>query len=130
MIRNLISLQTLFCTHVLDRREDEDKIKDVERKLYELDYTRSDLERQVSDSTKAVNDRLYIAKTCRDARSAVQEGFKDANHAPRTTLSVKLIDPSTANTTESRSQRPWLRSERAGFEFDPLAIVVPAATTM
>ena len=60
------------------KREVEDKLKEIERKLYELDRTRGDLERQVSEATKEVNDRLYVAKACRDARLAVQEVFRDA----------------------------------------------------
>ncbi len=40
--------------------------------------TQSDLETEVSDSTKRVNDRMYVGKTCRDALQSVMEVFRDA----------------------------------------------------
>lgn len=63
-----------------DKRESEDRIKETERRLNELDREREDLERQVSDRTRMVHDRLYIAKACRDTRSAVQEVFEGAKY--------------------------------------------------
>lgn len=61
-----------------EKRDYENKIKEIDDKLYELKHTQEDLEKEVSERTKMVNDRLYIGKACRDARPPVMEVFKDA----------------------------------------------------
>jgi DNA repair exonuclease SbcCD ATPase subunit len=60
------------------KREIEDKIKGIENKLYELERTRGVLEKQVSEASKTVNDRMYVGKACLDARPSVQEVYNDA----------------------------------------------------
>lgn len=60
-----------------EKRDLDNKIKDIDTKIDSAKKTREDLEKQVQENTKQVNDRLGIAKGCRDARSAVQEVFKD-----------------------------------------------------
>jgi hypothetical protein len=61
-----------------DKRDNEDQSKETERKLYELERKRQGLEHEVADSTKSVNDRYYVAKSCLAARTEVQDVFKDA----------------------------------------------------
>lgn len=60
------------------KRENEDKTKEIDNKLYELSRTRDNLERQISDATRSVNDRLYAAKACRDSRTDMYKLFNDA----------------------------------------------------
>jgi hypothetical protein len=60
------------------KREYEENIKKVDDKLYELKRTQGELEKEVSDSTKMVNDRMYVGKGCRDARQSVMEVYRDA----------------------------------------------------
>jgi uncharacterized protein YPO0396 len=73
-----------------EKRANEEKIKEVDRKLYELERTREDLEKQVSDATKDVNDRLYLAKACRDARVAVQGVFRDARSSAKSESDTEI----------------------------------------
>jgi chromosome segregation ATPase len=61
-----------------EKRENEEAIKKIDDQLYELKKTQGDLEREVSDSTKMVNDRMYVGKSCRDTRQSVMEVFRDA----------------------------------------------------
>jgi chromosome segregation ATPase len=61
-----------------DKQEYENKIKETDNKLYELDRSRGTLERQVSEASKTVSDRTYVAKSCRDARPEVMEVFRGA----------------------------------------------------
>ncbi len=60
------------------KREIEEQIKKIDDQLYELKRTQEDLEKEVSNSTKMVSDRLYVGKNCRDNRQNVMEVFKDA----------------------------------------------------
>ena len=60
------------------KRDNEDKTKEIDNKLYELGRTRDNLERQIGEATRSVNDRYYAAKACRDARTNVRAVFNDA----------------------------------------------------
>lgn len=81
-----------------DKRDNENKIKEIDDKLYQLGKVQSELEREVNESTKMVNDRMYIGKGCRDARQSVMEVFRDAksrangeHHADLEPLAKQLI---------------------------------------
>ena len=60
------------------KRAIDDKLKDNSSKADALAREHDTLEREVQDGTKAVNDRIYIAKACRDSRSSVHDVFRDA----------------------------------------------------
>jgi hypothetical protein len=60
------------------KRGIEDKIKEIDNKLYELERTRGVLEKEVSEASKTVNDRMYIGKACLDARPSVMVVYRDA----------------------------------------------------
>jgi hypothetical protein len=88
----------------------EDDIEAVERKIYENEQKRNPLEQYLSVTTKEINDRLYIAKSCRDYRLAVQQVFGDAKSRARSE-SDDQIRPLAKDLAES-----WERKERGHEE--------------
>lgn len=85
-----------------DKRENAEQIKKVDDKLYELKRTQGELEKEVNDSTQKVNDRMYVGKTCRDARQSVMEVFRDAK--------------SRANSEHGADIEPLAKQLIAGWE--------------
>jgi len=61
-----------------EKRDCDNKIKEIDDKLYELQRTQGNLEKEINDASKTVSDRMYVAKSCRDARPEVMQIFKDA----------------------------------------------------
>jgi DNA repair exonuclease SbcCD ATPase subunit len=75
------------------------KIAKVDATIDTLNKTRASLEKEVLEGTRTCNERLAIAKACRDNRSAVQEVFSDVrSRADResdpkiTPLAKRLLD--------------------------------------
>jgi chromosome segregation ATPase len=91
------------------KQEIDDKIKEIDDKLEALKQTQESLEKQVQDTTKAINDRMYVAKSCRDYRAAVYEIFDKA-------ISTANSENDAQFASDAKDLSKWWGDKQSGHQ--------------